>query len=48
MSDLVTEAESKFYVDGISGATMTTNGVSDLLEKGLKIYELFLNNARRF
>lgn len=48
VSDLVTEAESKFYVDGISGATMTSKGVSDLLEKSLKIYELFLNKVRRF
>lgn len=35
-----------YEVDGISGATVTANGVSEMLDRGLKYYEPYLNELR--
>jgi len=35
-----------YEVDGISGATITADGVSDMLEKGLKAYESYLKTIK--
>lgn len=45
--DIYTDAEEcLFYVDGISGATMTCNGVNELLDRELRKYEPFLKKVR--
>ena len=36
-----------FYVDGITGATFTSQGVTSLLEKGLKNYEPYFAKIRQ-
>lgn len=33
-------------VDGISGATITCNGVSDMLQEGIKYYEPYFNKSK--
>lgn len=35
------------YVDGISGGTLTSNGVRDMLLSSLKLYEPFLTNPNK-
>ena len=35
-----------FEVDGISGATITADGVTEMLARGLKYYEPFLNTVK--
>ncbi|MBP6184499.1 MAG: NADH:ubiquinone reductase (Na(+)-transporting) subunit C [Saprospiraceae bacterium] len=35
-----------FEVDGISGATVTGNGVSEMLQRGIKYYEPYLNSLK--
>lgn len=40
------EYQQQFYVDGISGATMTTKGVTEMLEKWLRVYEPFFKKKR--
>lgn len=35
-----------YEVDGISGATVTADGVSEMLERGLKYYEPYLDELR--
>ena len=44
--DLIPEAESKFYVDGITGATMTSDGVTRLLDHWIRIYDRYLRKVR--
>lgn len=34
-------------VDGISGATITADGVHEMLKRGLKYYEVILNNIKK-
>lgn len=38
--------DSSHEVDGISGATVTCNGVSEMLIRGLKYYEPYLNTIK--
>ena len=38
--------ERQFYVDGISGASMTGRGVTDLLDGKLRIYEPYIRRVR--
>lgn len=41
-------AKDKTYqVDGISGATITSNGVDEMLERGLKYYEPYIKNLKK-
>lgn len=40
------DAEKSYYVDGISGATITSRGVTTLLKNWLQIYEPFFKNAK--
>ena len=41
-------SDSKYEVDGISGATITSNGVTQLLDRDLKRYEpYFIKNRKR-
>ncbi len=39
--------QADFYVDGISGATMTSKGVTALTDKWVKIYEPFFSKIRK-
>ena len=39
--------EAPYYVDGISGATVTSKGVENFLREGLKNYEAFSQRLRR-
>jgi len=45
--DKVTEEQASFYVDGISGATMTSIGVTEMVDKWLNIYEPFFKTVRK-
>jgi Na+-transporting NADH:ubiquinone oxidoreductase subunit C len=47
VKDKVPAGRQAFYVDGISGATMTCQGVSELLARWLKVYEPFLKTRRQ-
>jgi len=38
--------ESRHYVDGITGATFTMNGVTDLLADGVRRYDAFFESVR--
>lgn len=40
------EPGNPHQVDGISGATVTANGVTDMLYKGIKSYQPYLNELR--
>lgn len=46
VEDKISKEQRQFYVDGISGATMTSKGVTSLIEKGLNRYETFLRKIR--
>ena len=39
--------EPEYFVDGISGATLTGNGINEFIERDLKIYEPFLRKVRK-
>ncbi len=39
--------EAEYYVDGISGATLTGNGINKFIAKDLKVYEPFLRKIRK-
>jgi Na+-transporting NADH:ubiquinone oxidoreductase subunit C len=39
--------EESWQVDGISGATITANGVEDMLKNGLKAYEPMFNDLKK-
>jgi len=40
------EIEQQYYVDGISGATMTSKGVTEMLDRWLRAYEPFFEEIR--
>ena len=46
VANVVKQNEQDYYVDGISGATVTSKGVSDFLKEGLLRYELFAKKLR--
>jgi len=39
--------DATYEVDGISGATITANGVTEMLERGIKYYEPFFNSLSK-
>lgn len=39
--------DKTFQVDGISGATITADGVDEMLERGLKYYEPYINKNKK-
>lgn len=41
-----TQPEGPHHVDGLSGGTITSNGVSDMLAKSLSPYRLYLENNK--
>jgi Na+-transporting NADH:ubiquinone oxidoreductase subunit C len=47
VKDKIPQAEASFYVDGISGATMTSQGVSAMLDKWIRTYEPFFRKLRK-
>lgn len=48
VDDVITDkSEHIFYVDGISGATMTCDGINQLLKNGLEKYEPFFRRMRK-
>lgn len=47
VADQIPPEKKDFYVDGITGATVTSKGVSALLDKGLKSYEPFFAKIRK-
>lgn len=46
VEDRISESEQDYYVDGISGATITGRGVSNLLETKVALYEPYFNRVR--
>lgn len=46
VQDLYTGEDVQFYVDGISGATMTCNGVNELIDREVNKYEPFFEKVR--
>ncbi|MCA9400056.1 MAG: NADH:ubiquinone reductase (Na(+)-transporting) subunit C, partial [Candidatus Omnitrophica bacterium] len=47
VSDKYSGEEAEYYVDGISGATMTSKGVTAMIAKELKVYEPFFSKIRK-
>ncbi|MCK5179005.1 MAG: NADH:ubiquinone reductase (Na(+)-transporting) subunit C [Candidatus Omnitrophica bacterium] len=47
VEDVIPRAEAPFYVDGISGATMTSKGVTAMVDKWVNIYEPFFKKIRK-
>lgn len=46
VADFISEPQAQYYVDGISGATMTSKGVTAMIDKWLNIYEPFFAKKR--
>lgn len=46
VADKIAKSEQKFYVDGISGATMTGNGVTEFLDKWIRVYDPYFQKIR--
>jgi Na+-transporting NADH:ubiquinone oxidoreductase subunit C len=44
---IVSEEKEPFYVDGISGATMTSKGVTAMVDKWVNVYEPFFKQIRK-
>ncbi len=40
-------ADPATYVNGVTGATLTSNGVSDMIQKGIGMYADILNNLKK-
>jgi len=47
VADVVSKAETQFYVDGISGATVTSKGVTAMVDKWVNVYEPFFQRIRK-
>ena len=48
VADKISDPEkAKYYVDGISGATMTAKGVTEMIDREVKKYDPFLTKVRR-
>lgn len=47
VADVVSKDKHQYYVDGISGATMTSKGVTALISKWLNVYEQFFISIRK-
>ena len=47
VADKVSAQDAPFYVDGISGATMTSKGVTALVARWVKVYEPFFKTIRK-
>lgn len=47
VEDKIAKSEQQFYVDGISGATMTANGVTEMVDRWLGIYEPYFAKVRQ-
>tara|TARA_Y100001935_G_C17309468_1_gene514763 strand:- start:656 stop:1342 length:687 start_codon:yes stop_codon:yes gene_type:complete len=46
VANVVSKDQAPYYVDGISGATVTSNGVNDFLKEALLRYETFAKKLR--
>lgn len=46
VDNVVSKSEQPYYVDGISGATVTSNGVNEFLKEALLRYESFAKKLR--
>ncbi|HSV43454.1 MAG TPA: NADH:ubiquinone reductase (Na(+)-transporting) subunit C, partial [Candidatus Bathyarchaeia archaeon] len=46
-ADHVRGRDLEFVVDGISGATMTGNGVTEMLDHGLRVYDPYFQKVRQ-
>ena len=47
VAEKISEGQQEYYVDGISGATMTSKGVTEMVDKWLKVYEPFFQKVRQ-
>ncbi len=47
VADFISKDQADFYVDGISGATITSKGVTALVANWVNIYEPFLGKIRK-
>ena len=45
--DKISDEEAQFYVDGISAATITSRGVTEMVDKWVNIYEPFFKTIRK-
>ncbi len=45
-ADKIAKPEQKFYVDGISGATMTGKGVTEFLDEWVRVYDPYFQKIR--
>lgn len=46
VADSIPKSDQSFYVDGISGATMTSKGVTEMVDREVRKYEPFLQKIR--
>ena len=46
-ADLYKGEEASYYVDGITAATLTGNGVTEMLDRGVRVYEPYLGKLRK-
>ena len=47
VADKISDAKAPFYVDGISGATITSKGVTEMVDTWLNIYEPYFKKIRK-
>jgi Na+-transporting NADH:ubiquinone oxidoreductase subunit C len=47
VEDVVSKEEAAFYVDGISGATMTSKGITAMVDKWVRLYDPFFKRIRK-
>lgn len=47
VEEKVSGLDKEFAVDGITGATMTSKGVSDFLDKWIRVYEPYFSKVRK-
>jgi len=47
VADKISAGEQQYYVDGISGATITSRGVTEMVDRELRKYEPFFKKVRQ-
>jgi len=47
VKDKISAEEQRYYVDGISGATMTSKGVTEMVDREIRKYEPFFSKVRK-
>ena len=47
VADLYKGEEASYYVDGITAATLTGNGVTEMLDRGVRVYDGYFSKLRK-